>query len=348
MTHLHQFIERSTGRVRPEVLRADRIIRALYSRASEKVPLLLRATASHRASSLLAYLNYDSLLTSKWTGSRRFLRACGVNLVECVEPIQNLKTARQVFERQIRYWEYRPLAQSAVTSPADSRVAIGSLAEESLLFLKDKFFNLEELLGLDRPWRRKFARGDFAIFRLTPEKYHYTHVPCSGQVLDFYELDGALHSCNPAATVRLIGAHSKNRRVVTILDTDVPGGSGIGTVAMIEVLALMIGQIEQRYSKTRYDSPQSIAPGMFVEKGCPKALFRPGSSTVVLLFEHGKIEFAGDLRKNAMRIDVQSRFSRKFQRPLVETDLLVRSEIASRTSEKRRTTETPHKGALLF
>ena len=334
MRHSHQFIERATGQVRPEMLRADRVIRALYSRAAEKVPLLLRATTSQRTSSLLAYLNYDSLLASKWTGSRRFLRACGINFAECVEYPHNLKTPRQVFERQIRYWSYRPLASVPVTSPADSRVAIGSLASESLLCLKDKFFDLDELLGLDRPWRRKFAGGDFAIFRLTPEKYHYTHVPCSGRVLDFYELDGALHSCNPAATVRLITAHSKNRRVVTIMDTNVPNGAGIGSVAMIEVLALMIGQIEQRYSTQRYESPRSVVPGMFLEKGCPKALFRPGSSTVVLLFEPGKVEFAADLRQNAQRADVQSRFSRRFQRPLVETDLLVRSEIASGISQK--------------
>jgi len=344
MTNLHQFIERSTGRVRPEMLRADKMIRALYSGAAEKLPFLLRATTSQRTSSLLAYLNYDSLLSSRWTGSTRFLRKSGIDLTECVASPEDLKTPRQVFERQIRYWECRPLAKSAIVSPADSRVAIGSLAEESLLFLKGKFFDLDELLGRKRAWRKQFSGGDFAIFRLTPEKYHYTHVPCAGKVVDFYELDGSLHSCNPAATVRLIAPHSKNRRVVTIIDTNVPNGAQVGTVAMVEVLALMIGQIEQRYSTKHYDDPQEIEPGIFIEKGSPKALFRPGSSTVVLLFEPDKIEFAEDLRENAVRADVHSRFSRRFQKPLVETDLAVRSEIASPKQQSRIASQT-RKGA---
>jgi hypothetical protein len=34
----------------------------------------------------------------------------------------------------------------------------------------------------DSPWLPAFDRGDFAIFRLTPDKYHYNHVPVSGEV----------------------------------------------------------------------------------------------------------------------------------------------------------------------
>ena len=45
----------------------------------------------------------------------------------------------------------------------------------------------------------------------------------------------------------------------------------------------MIGQIEQRYSDERYRNPRNLQLDMFVRAGAPKALFRPGSSTVVLL-----------------------------------------------------------------
>ena len=58
------------------------------------------------------------------------------------------------------------------------------------------------------------------MFRLTPEKYHYTHSPVSGRVLDIYSVDGRYYSCNPNAAVQLLTPFSKNRRVVTILDTD--------------------------------------------------------------------------------------------------------------------------------
>jgi len=61
---------------------------------------------------------------------------------------------------------------------------------------------------------------------LTPDKYHYSHVPVSGIVLDFYEIDGVYNSCNPGAVLAVNKAYSKNRRVVTIIDTDVRLGTG--------------------------------------------------------------------------------------------------------------------------
>ena len=81
----------------------------------------------------------------------------------------------------------------------------GSLQETELFFLKDKFFSFEELIGPERSfWRHRFANGDFALFRLTPDKYHYNHVPVSGRVVDFYSIDGAYHCCNPTAVVSMV------------------------------------------------------------------------------------------------------------------------------------------------
>jgi len=191
------------------------------------------------------------------------------------------------------------------------------------------------LLGKDRPhWLDAFTDGDFAVFRLTPEKYHYVHVPASGKVLDFYEIDGRYHSCNPRAIVSLITPYSKNRRVVTILQTDVPGGSQLGLVAIIEVVALMVGRVVQRYSAEKYESPGSIEPGMFLKRGQPKSLFLPGSSTVIVLFQRSRVGFAQDLVSNRFRHDVISRFSLGFNQTIVETDVTVRSLLASATRRK--------------
>ena len=207
-------------------------------------------------------------------------------------------------------------------------VLIGSLKETPELFIKGKFFSARELLGEDSPWCAPFTQSDFALFRLTPDKYHYNHAPVSGEVVDIYELDGSYHSCNPRAVIALASHHAKNRRVVTIVDTDVAGGSNIGLVAMIEVVALMIGDIVQCYSATGYDNPQSVVKGMRLDKGCPKSLYRPGSSTDILLFQQDAITFSADLRNNVGRRDVRSRFSSGLGRPLVETDVKVRSTIA--------------------
>lgn len=225
----------------------------------------------------------------------------------------------------------------AVVSPADACILLGTLAETSALFLKGKFFDLAELLGPNRElWLAAFLDGEFAVFRLTPDKYHYNHVPVSGRVVDFYELDGECHACNPSAVIALVTPHSKNRRTVTIIDTDIPGGTGVGYVAMVEIVALMIGGIRQCYTGHRYDDPVAMHPGLVLEKGQPKSLYRPGSSTNVLLFEKGRIGFCPDLVRNLHHPGANSRYSLGFGRRLVETDVKVRSTIAHAFSCENR------------
>jgi phosphatidylserine decarboxylase len=328
----HQYIERDSGRVFTERLWGDSVIGFLYTHARERMPILFRALISARVSSLLGLLQYDLSPFGEVSRIRDFPREYGVDLSECVESPEQLDTPRKIFERKIRYWECRPLPEDprAVVSPADSRIICGSLSETSSLFLKEKFFQYGELLGPDKgQWLAAFHDGDFAIFRLTPEKYHYNHTPVAGRVADIYEIDGDHHSCNPGAVVSLVTPFSKNKRVVTIIDTDVPGGSHAGLVAMIEVVALLIGGIVQCYSGEKYDSPCPVTPGVFLKKGLPKSRYRPGSSTDVLLFQRGRIRFEEDLIRNMYTTGVESRFSQGFGRPLVETDVKVRSRIAT-------------------
>jgi len=333
----HQFIDRDSCEIVTERPIGDRAVHFLYHRLRENCPVMFRMLTSARVSSLLAWWQYD--LAGGWAGrtgrdsgarGRALFASIGADFRECVEPLSFFDSPRKVFERRIRYWATRPMNENprSVVAPADSRVLIGGLAETSGLPIKEKYFDLKELLGPSGPWRARFCNGDFAVFRLTPDKYHYNHLPVSGRVVDFYGLDGSYHSCNPSAFIAMASLVAKNRRIVTIIDTDVPAGSQVGYVAMIEVVALMIGDIVQACSEERYDRPRAPQPGMFLTRGCPKSLFRPGSSTVVLLFESGRIRFAQDLIDNSLRRDVQSRFSGFFGRPLVETDVRVRSEIA--------------------
>lgn len=281
---------------------------------------------------MLAYLNYDFPFGGHLTGKNNFLKALDIDLHECLAP-EKLDSARKVFERQIRYWICRPMAKDTdiIVSPADAKALVGSLCETSHLFIKDKFFSFEELLGTHRrEWLRTFAGGEFAIFRLTPEMYHYNHSPVAGTVLDIYTVDGDYHSCNPAAVITIATPYSMNKRVITIIDTDVAGGSQIGRVAMIEIVALMIGDVVQAYSEKEYFDPKPVLPGMFLTRGAPKSLYCPGSSTDVLLFERGRIRFDDDLVRNRCNPAARSRFSLGFGVPLVETLVKVRSSLARR------------------
>lgn len=331
MRTAHQYIERETAAVRTERLCGDRILDWIYAAPWEQPCWLRRTVSSARMSGLLGLLCYDSPFGVWLPGVQRSLGTLGVDLSECLDPPDRMTTPRALFERKLRYWDVRPMEDdpSSVVSPADARALIGSFAEASGLFLKGKFFDLGELIGPEKArWLGSFRGGDFAIFRLTPEKYHYNHVPTAGTVLDLYEVAGAYHSCNPGAVAKVEAPYSKNKRVVTILDTDVPGGTQVGLVAMIEVVALMIGVVEQCYSEAGYDEGRPVAPGMFLRKGQPKSRYRPGSSTDVLLFQRGRVAFCEDLVRNMLRPGVNSRYSQGFGRSLVETEVKVRSTIA--------------------
>ncbi len=329
----HQYIERKTGNVKTEHLVFDQGIHIFYSTAREHASFLYKLLISRQISSLLGFLMYDFPCTPQINRSRRLLSALKIDIEELFEPMQHLNTCRSVFERKICYWHCRPMTdvKEDIVSPADARMICGSFCHPAPLFLKEKFFSYTELIGQDKhQWLNVFQNGAYAIFRLTPDKYHYNHSPVSGQVVDIYEISGKYHSCNPGAVVQSVTPYSKNLRVITVIDTDVDGGSRIGLVMMIEIVALMIGSIVQCYSDTRYDEPQPVQKGLFMKKGQPKSLFRPGSSTVVLIFQKGKITFSRDLLKNQLRTNVQSRFTRGFDTPLVETDIPVRETIGKK------------------
>jgi phosphatidylserine decarboxylase len=329
----HHYVERDTGEVRLERPVGDWIVNYLYSKKREEVPFIYQLLGSHWFSGFLGWVNYDFPLGQNISGIRRFLANCAINLSECIDRPEQLDSARKIFERRIRYWQCRPMHEnsSAVVSPCDARLLLGSLKDCSRLFLKGKFFDYEELLGQDKDlWLRAFRGGDFVVCRLTPEKYHYNHTPVAGIVADLYEHDGDYHSCNPGPVVSMATPYSKNKRVVTVIDTDVDGGTRVGWVAMIEVVALMVGDIVQCYGAEAYEKPQPIKIGMFLERGYPKSLFRPGSSTTVLLFQKDRVEFCQDLICNLYRADIESRYSQGLGRALVETEVKVRSTIGNR------------------
>ena len=320
----HQYIERDSGKIVTEQLFGDAMIKLLYHGVRENNAALFRILTSSWSSHILGMVNFDRPVISE----QAFLANSGIDLSECLDSSVMLDTPRKIFERKIRYWECRPMPaeRAAIVSPADARVLLGSFNETSLVFLKEKFFSFEELFGNNKTeWHTAFAGGDFAVFRLTPDKYHYNHTPVAGLVVDYYAIDGGYHSCNPTAVVTVATPYSKNKRVVTIIDTDVPGGTGVGLVAMVEVVALMIGDIVQAYSTEAYNSPQDIEAGMFLCKGQPKSLYRPGSSTDIIIFQKERIDFAGDILGNMSKTDVSSRFTQGFCKPLVETDIRVRS-----------------------
>ncbi|MEI7879329.1 MAG: phosphatidylserine decarboxylase [bacterium] len=328
---VHHYVDHRDSRGIPEKFFGDPIVSFLYSHVREDAGWLFKALTSSRLTELLGALHFDIRPGCPYRMRRDLKKTLGIDFNECVDPPESLDTPRKVFERRIRYWDCRPMdpRPSAISSPADARLLVGSFQRTSDLYLKDKFFCYEEMFGKGKlVWYDAFHGGDFAVLRLTPDKYHYNHVPVSGVVRDIYEIDGVFQSCHPAVVIAQATPHSKNRRMVTIIDTDVEHGTQVGLVAMIEVVALMIGDIVQCYSSKCYQKPTPLHIGMPVERGCPKSLFRPGSSTVVLIFQKERVRFCDDILTNLRRTNLSSLYSAAWGESWVETDVPVRATIA--------------------
>ena len=139
------------------------------------------------------------------------------------------------------------------------------------------------------------------IARLCPTDYHRFHfsfncIPDAPRLIN-----GPLYSVNPIALKRNIQILSENKRVITVLNT-----KNFGSVLSVEVGATYVGSINQTF-----------APREHYAKGDEKGYFSFGGSTLVLLFEPGRIQFDQDLIDASKRkIEVRGLFGQSLGRAL--------------------------------
>ena len=259
---MHEYIVRETGEIARERLVGDQTVRALYSPKLENAAWVSKLASSRKVSELLGYLNYDNRLSSRASGMKRFSEEERHRLVRTggravvvehrapdVRAQDSLLGVSASAQRESLAWSVR----------RTRGLRWAQCRRPRQLLIKEKFFAFPELLGGPRSrWTKEFKEGDLRGLPAYSRKIPlHACAGAGGTVADFYAVNGRYHSCNPNATVKLITPHSKNKRVVTIIDTDCAGGTGIGLVAMIEVVALMIGQIDQRYSEHEYRDPDA-------------------------------------------------------------------------------------------
>lgn len=173
----------------------------------------------------------------------------------------------------------RPLAGDDVVVPADGRYLIfPNLDVNGTFKIKNQSYDLQSLLQ-DDALAKRFAGGSLVIGRLCPSDYHRFHFPCDGIPGESRLIRGRWYSVNPIALEKIPGLFSKNKRTLCLLETET-----LGSVVLIEVGATNVGSIHQTYK-----------PNHFVCKGDEKGYFSFGASTLLLIFEKGRIQFSEDL-----------------------------------------------------
>lgn len=205
---------------------------------------------------------------------------------EFANDASEFQTFNEFFFRKLKP-EARPVEQASdrVVFPADGRhLCIPDLSQTAGLFVKGEMFDLETLLG-DAELSRRYGNGSLLLSRLCPVDYHRFHFPAKGQAGPTRLINGPLYSVNPIALSQDIHILAKNKRTVSILETE-----NVGSVLLLEVGATCVGGICQTYEA-----------GNTVDKGSEKGFFRFGGSSTITLFEPGRIRFDNDLVENSAK-----------------------------------------------
>lgn len=293
-----KYIERTSGEVKTEKVPSDGVLKWLYSSPTGKVALHL--LFKRKIVSTISGWYMDSKLSAKRIP--KFVSEYNINLNECeLNEIQQYKTFNEFFCRKLKK-SVRPI-EEGVVSPADGKILVfPHLNDVNSFFVKGSEFTLQNFLQ-DKILTSNYKNGTMAIIRLAPANYHRFHFPASGKASETVKIKGHYFSVSPLALQKSLKIFCENKREYCTLSTE-----NYGDILIVDIGATMVGSIFQTYQ-----------PNSNVNKGDEKGYFAFGGSTLVLLFEKGKISFNADLIENTDKG--------------METSVMVGESIASTVNE---------------
>ncbi len=270
------FFNRRTQALETEVIYGENSLRWVYENPLGRAAL---------------WLLVKRAVFSRWYGWRMnrpasramiapFIKRYGIDTNEMADAPESFPHFNAFFSRKLKP-AARPLASDTDTIifPADGRhFAIPDIAANDGIFVKGVRFDLGALLD-DAALAERFAGAALLISRLCPVDYHRFHFPCAGTPGAPRLINGPLYSVNPIALRQRPGIFWENKRYLTELQTP-----DCGTVLFMEVGATCVGKVVH-ISRAL----QSVA------KGDEKGFFLFGGSSVITIFEPGRVKFADDL-----------------------------------------------------
>jgi len=234
-----------------------------------------------------------------------FARMVGADVNETAEPLDTFPTLNRFFTRTLkpgaRAW---PGDQRAAASPVDGATGqLGRVTGGRLIQAKGRTYSLRDLLDEDGQWER-FEGGAFVTLYLSPKDYHRIHSPCDGLIARARHVPGALMPVNVPAVMHVPDLFARNERLLCYIN------GPLGRVAVVAVGAYNVGRISATFDPQWNAAPG--ADGWVTNRGPataeshlydPPAGVRQGDhimtfhlgSTVVLIFEPGRVELSRDL-----------------------------------------------------
>jgi len=272
-----KYIDRSTGKEKIETVPAEGIMKWLYESPIGKAALYV--LLKRKLVSALGGWFMNSVFSKKRI--KAFITDYNIDMSDYIQTdATQFKHFNDFFYRKINP-KKRPVGYGVV-APADGKtLAFQSIEDSTHFFIKGLEFNLTQFLGTAK-LAQKYSGGSMLIIRLAPTDYHRFHFPAKGVPSQTSLINGYYYSVSPIALRQSLEIFCANKRTISTLTTE-----PYGDILISEVGATMVGSILQSYNVNSS-----------VEAGSEKGYFAFGGSTVVLLFEQGKVTFSDDLIQN--------------------------------------------------
>ena len=213
-----------------------------------------------------------------------------LDMSEVLLPVGEFKSFNEFFYRALKP-NARPCSAPdiarIVVSPADCRsVVFNRVDAATRVWIKGRESSVRRLLGdaypEDAP--RYEGSGSLGIFRLAPQDYHRFHVPVDGILGEPKTIEGEYYTVNPMAIRSALDVFGENVRVLVPIESP-----EFGRVMFICIGAMMVGSTVI----TRKEGEQ-------VRRAEELGYFKFGGSTVIVLFEQGKMVWDDDLTDNSI------------------------------------------------
>ena len=267
------FIDRATGKECVESVMGDRALRFAYETALGRSLWAILFGSGFLSRLMGKY--YDSPRSKKKIAALAAIPGCDAS--EAEKDISEYASFNDFFIRKLKDGA-RPadMAENVFCSPGDGRLLVYcGIRPDRPVSIKGAKRPLAHLCGeemVDQLY-------DVAVLRLAPVDYHRYHFPCDCvQKTATRVIPGKYHSVNPIALKKRPDLFVENTRQITKLSSPV-----FGNFYQIEVGAFGVGSIVQTSTEGTHRKLE--------EKG----YFKFGGSTVILVFESGKITFSPDI-----------------------------------------------------
>ncbi|MFT5129536.1 MAG: phosphatidylserine decarboxylase [Rhodothermales bacterium] len=269
------FYRRGVSEVQAETVLGEGAVRRAYESPLAK---LFQGILFHNSLiSRLFGLYCDSPLSKRRIQST--IRTLDMDESEFLNRTDSFATFNEFFYRHLRP-ESRPYdrAPEQLVAPADGRYLLyPQITGQTVVPVKGRSYRLDALLA-DSATAIDYTGGDVLVVRLCPADYHRFHFPCAGRILAQKDIPGRYHSVNPIALAKGIDIFPTNKRAWMQLDC-----GDFGDLIYMEVGAFGVGGIV------------GTTANCDVRKMEEKGYFKFGGSTLVLVFQPGKVNWAEDL-----------------------------------------------------